>query len=151
VRRLLLDINAVAVLFVVIGVTLVLANYQDGYPDVSSAYHGDWPPTWANYAEVKAWYCAPLRYNQEYHRAYCYAGWGKAVIYSNITFWAVDGGTVAHRDSWLVYDAQDKSQTYYDLATAATTRIEARYYDALNGNRWTDTAIATVVAGTGPE
>jgi hypothetical protein len=70
---------------------------------------------------------------------------------STVAFRAVDGGTVVHQDVWFVRDAQDKSQTYYDLATGASTTILAYFYNALNGDRWTDTAIATVVAGAGPE
>jgi hypothetical protein len=149
--RLLLDINFVAVLFVVIGVTLVFASYQDGYPDVASDYNGDWPPTWANYAEVKAWYSAPLRYNQEYHRAYCWGSWGKTVLTSNITFWAQDGSQTAYQENWYEVDSQDKNKTYNSLATAATTISDTYFLDTLTGYRWRDFAIVTVIAGAEPE
>ncbi len=150
-RRLLLDISVAALLFIVAGVALVMASYEDGY-DWAVVAHGDAPWwTWKNYAEVKAWYCEPLLYYLEYHRAYCYATWGKAVIEVEMSFSAKNLNTIVYNYTNHSYDQMDWSENYNELATAVATKIFTRFYNALNGDRWQDRAAVTVIAGAEPE
>jgi len=124
-----------------------MASYEDGY-DWSVVAHGDAPWwTWKNYAEVKAWYCEPLLYYLEYHRAYCYATWFKAVVEVDINFSAKNLNVWVYNYTWHSHEEMEQSKNKSTLATAVLTWIKTRYYDALYDTQWYDTAEVTVIAG----